>query len=83
MTTFELGFRKYAQECGLSKEQTAHILKRAADHPAVEEMFKQLPTETQEAKPEDMDNLSDLVNQDKIDQQMKQASRLLADILCV
>jgi hypothetical protein len=82
MTSFEVGFRKYAQECGLSKEQTAHILKRAADHPAVESMFKQLPVEDMQSQPEELDNLSELVNQDKIDQQMKQASRLLESILC-
>lgn len=82
MTSFEVGFRKYAQECGLSKEQTAHILKRAADHPAVEEMFKKLPAEEIQEQPEELDNLSELVNQDNIDQQMKQASRYLENILC-
>ena len=74
MTAFETGFMKYAEECGLSNYEAAHILKRASDHPGTQEMFKQLPEEEETSKhsSRDLELLSELLKQDYIDQQMNQ-----------
>jgi hypothetical protein len=70
MTSFEAGFIKYAEECGLSNEQAAYILKRAADHPDTQELFKELP-HTEEESGEDLDNLKDMLSLDELDKQMQ------------
>lgn len=70
MTAFEAGFIKYAQECGLSNEKAAHMLKRATEYPGTQEMFKQLPHREEEQDPGALDMLTNLVKQDLIDQHM-------------
>jgi hypothetical protein len=67
MTSFEAGFIKYAKECGLPDAQVAHILKRAADHPAVQEIFKNLEGDD---SPEETEDLNDLWQQEAVDKQM-------------
>ena len=74
MTAFEAGFIKYAQECGLSANEAAHILKRAADYPGTQELFKKLP-DGQEEHPDDMDTLSNMLKQELIDEHMNNSVR--------
>lgn len=76
MTSFEVGFIKYAEECGLSNERIAHILKRAADYPEVSSLFKQLP-EAGEESPEHLDDMNNLMQQDLIDRQMLEDAQKL------
>jgi hypothetical protein len=76
MTSFEVGFIKYAEECGLSNERIAHILKRAADYPEVSSLFKQLP-EAEEESPEHLDDMNNLMQQDLIDRQMLEDAQKL------
>ena len=78
MTSFQLGFIKYAEECGLSSCQAAHMLKRSEDHPAVQDMFKNLPgSEPEQQSPEDLDLLNNMLQQDLIDQQLQQKAKAL------
>lgn len=78
MTSFEAGFVKYARECGLADDKTAHILKRAMDHPAAEGMFRSLPEEEeQQNSPEDMEMLAQLLKQELIDKQMSGQTRTI------
>lgn len=69
MTSFEQGIVKHAKECRLSDEKIAYILKRAMDHPASQRMLKQLPTG--EEPSEDTEQLSHLLAQHHIDEQMQ------------
>ena len=73
MTCFEAGFVKYAQEYGLSEEEAARILKRALEYPAAHDMFKSLPEEGEDAQhtPDTLEALSEMLNQEKIDQEMR------------
>ena len=70
MTSFEAGFIKYAQECGLSDEEAAHTLKRAMEYPGTQQMFKQLPEEDDVQQPEDLETLKQLLHQELIDKNM-------------
>lgn len=70
MTCFEVGFTKYAQECGLSEKEAAHILKRALDYPAAEQMFRELPTEEEQHAPEEVETLADMLKQQAIHHQL-------------
>jgi DNA topoisomerase IB len=76
MTSFEVGFIKYAEECGLSDERIAHILKRAADYPEVSNLFKQLP-EAGEESAEQLDEMNNLMQQDLVDRQMSEDAQKL------
>lgn len=69
MTSFELGFMKYAQECGLSSNQAAHILQRTLDHPGSHEMFSKSAEETNYTS-DDLDVLSGLVAHAELDEEM-------------
>lgn len=71
MTSFEAGFLKYARECGLSNNQTTHILKRAMDYPGAKSMFHQLPTDETQDTPEDLEALKELLKQELIYRQMQ------------
>jgi hypothetical protein len=75
MHAFEAGFKKYAEECGLSEKKTAHILKRALEHPGTQEMFKQLPTQRDNQSPEDLDALANLMHQDSMDKRYNEVSK--------
>ena len=55
--------------CGLPEAQAAHMLKRAADHPNAQQLFKSLPTEQVEPD-EDLEALTHLMHQDNVDSQM-------------
>jgi hypothetical protein len=74
MTAFEAGFIKYAQECGLSNDEAAHILKRAIDYPGTQDLFKQMP-KGQEEHPDEMDSLANLLKQELIDEHMNNSAR--------
>lgn len=77
MTSFEAGFIKYAEECGLAPEAAAHVFKRAMEHPAAQNMFKELPEDQNESH-EDISVLAELLKQDLIDQQMTAGSKQIA-----
>jgi hypothetical protein len=78
MTSFEAGFIKYARECGLSDDKTAHILKRAMDYPGAGGMFHTLPEEEEEQNsPEDLEMLTQLLKQELIDKQMSGETRTI------
>jgi hypothetical protein len=69
MTSFEVGFLKYAEECGLSDDQAAHILKRALDYPGTADMFKTLPQKESTDSPEDLAVLANMLKQELVDKQ--------------
>jgi len=75
MTSFEAGFKQYAEECGLSEKKAAHILKRALDHPGTSEMFKHLPDQDDTQNPADLDALANLVQQDSADKYYSEISK--------
>lgn len=77
MTSFEAGFIKYALEYGLSEQQAVHTLKRAAEYPGSEHIFKQLPQESaeHEQSPEDLDVLSNLLKEEFMHSQMSGAKQ--------
>jgi hypothetical protein len=70
MLSFETGFLKYAQECGLSEKEAAHILKRASEYPAAAELFRTLPQEDEQHSPEELETLADMLKQKFIDSQL-------------
>lgn len=69
MTSFNLGFIDHAISCGLPEAQAVHMLKRAADHPSAQQLFKSLPNE-QVQPDEDLEALTHLMHQDNVDSQM-------------
>jgi hypothetical protein len=69
MTSFELGFIKYAQEYGLPRTQADYILQRAMDHPVSRETYIKEAEETDYTS-EDLDNLSCLVALAEFDEEM-------------
>lgn len=75
MTSFEAGFVKYAEECGLSDQKTAHILKRAMEHPGVQNMFKVLPEEVETQSPHNLASLGELLKQHLIDEDMGRTTK--------
>lgn len=75
MTAFEAGFVKYAQECGLSYERAAHMMKRSGEHPGAAQLFRQLPQAEEEEQPGHLDVLANMLKQDLIDQHMGEESR--------
>lgn len=75
MTSFEVGFKKYAEEYGLSEKTAAHILKRALDHPETAEIFRQLPADKVNPDSDDLDSLANLMRQDSIDNHYSQVSK--------
>lgn len=77
MTSFEVGFIKYATEYGLSDTHAAHILKRALDHSEVQSIFKTLP-HTEQEPGEDLDELQNMLGLDTIDRQMNIAGQKLS-----
>jgi hypothetical protein len=77
MTSFEAGFIKCAFEHGLSEQQAVHALKRAAEYPGSEHLFKQLPEEHEqpEQSPGDLDVLSNLLKEELMHGQMSAAKQ--------
>lgn len=71
MTSFELGFIKYAQECGLPNPQAVHMLKRALDYPGSQETYIKSAEETNYTA-DDLDVLSGLVAHAELDMEMSQ-----------
>ncbi len=73
MTSFEVGFIKYAEECGLSETQATHMFKRAMEYPPAQQMFKELPAEQPmpPQMPQGLGDLAALVKQHFIDQQFQ------------
>jgi hypothetical protein len=69
MTSFDAGFVKCAEECGVSFKEALHMLKRAMEYPGTEHMFKYLD-DTQGHSPEDLAALAEMFKQDLIDQNM-------------
>jgi hypothetical protein len=86
MDLVKLGFLKYASECGVSEPQALHLWKRALDYPGTEQVFKNLntsspplessPTPVQE-NPEDLDMLSKLMEQEKVNTELQQIKQQL------
>ena len=74
MTSFEAGFIKYAEECGLSLEKTTHIFKRAMDHPDALAMFKAMPEEEPQV-PGNLEALSNLLQQQLVHDDMEGAAK--------
>lgn len=77
MTSFEAGFKKYSEECGLSQEKAAHILKRALSHPEAQQMFKELPDQENNQSPDELDTLTNLMHQDSVDNHYSEAAKKL------
>jgi hypothetical protein len=75
MTSFELGFLKYAQECGLSLDRATRMLKRSSEYPGTTQMFKNLPKQEEDSEPGQLDVLANLLKQDLIDQHMGEETR--------
>jgi len=76
MTSFELGFIKYAQEQGLPRTQADYILQRAMDHPTSRETYIKEAEETNYTS-NDLDNLSCLVALAAFDEEMSRCSATL------
>jgi hypothetical protein len=76
MTSFEAGFIKYAEECGLSYEKTVYTFKRAMEHPAALAMFKELPEEEEAPQvPGNLEALSSLLQQQLVHDDMEGAAK--------
>jgi hypothetical protein len=75
MTSFELGFKKYAEECGLSEKKAAHIFKRSLDHPEAAEMLAHLPKCADVQRFEDLDTLANLLHQNSVDDHYSQIAK--------
>ena len=74
MTAFEAGFIKEASEYGLSKHQTAHILKRALEYDEAHGIFKSLPENQEEQEDSsELAELAEMLRQDFIDKHMSAA----------
>ena len=84
MNLIKLGFLKYANECGVPESQALHLWKRAADYPGSEEVFKNLSMPTTptanpavEQSPADLEVLSKLMEQEKVDAEMQKMKQQL------
>lgn len=75
MTSFEAGFVKYAEECGLPAQQVAHIFKRAMEHPEAQAMFKDLAEESPHQAPGNLAALGDLLKQHFVHDDMEMAAK--------
>ena len=75
MTAFELGFIKYAQECGLPASQVTHMLKRAADHPDISSIL--VKEAGVDETSEQLSALTDIYEQNNIDLSMQQLKQQL------
>ena len=75
MTSFEAGFAKYAEECGLPNQRVAHIFKRAMEHPGAQALFKDLPEEDSSQSPTNLEALTDLLKQHTVHADMDAASK--------
>jgi len=75
MDHFKAGFLKYATECGVPENRALHLWKRALAYPGTEEVFKNLnipSTPAQSENPEELDALSKLMEQEKINAELQQ-----------
>lgn len=75
MDHLKAGFLKYATECGVPENRALHLWKRALAYPGTEEVFKNLnisPTPAQNENPEDLEALSKLMEQEKINTELQQ-----------
>lgn len=80
MDHFKAGFLKYATEIGVPENQALHLWKRALDYPGTEEVFKKLDIPTvpqQEQDPEELETLSRLMEQEKVNQELQQIKQQL------
>lgn len=80
MDHFKAGFLKYATECGVPENRALHLWKRALAYPGTEEVFKNLDIPTapaQEQNPEELEALSRLMEQEKIDLELQQIKKQL------
>jgi hypothetical protein len=75
MTSFEAGFVKYAEELGLSDKEAVLAFKRAMEHPEAAHFLKGLDTHTGSESPQKLAALSELMYQQKIDDEMTQAAK--------
>jgi hypothetical protein len=75
MTSFEAGFVKYANECGLPDWQAAYMFKRAMTHPGAQAMFKELDAEEPAQSPSSLSALSDLLQQHLVHDEMGEAAK--------
>jgi len=75
MTSFEAGFFKCAEECGLPNQQAAHIFKRAMEYPGAKHMFKDLDEEPQAQSPDNLAALSALLKQHLLHSDMEIAAK--------
>jgi len=75
MNSFEAGFIKYAEECGLSEQQGVHILKRAMEYPGAQAMFKDLDEEQHNQSPDNLAALTDLLKQHLVHSDMETAAK--------
>jgi hypothetical protein len=74
MTAFEAGFITYANEYGLSTEQTAHIYKRAMEHSEAGKLFETFPTEKTN-DPTTVGILANMLKHEIIDDRMRAAKK--------
>jgi hypothetical protein len=77
MDHFKAGFLKYATECGVPENRALHLWKRALAYPGTEGVFKNLNISTsntpeQAQTPEELDSLSKLMEQEKINAELQQ-----------
>jgi hypothetical protein len=83
MDHFKAGFLKYATECGVPENRALHLWKRALAYPGTEEVFKNLdiPTTpaapTTQENPEDLEAISRLMEQEKINMELQQIRKQL------
>jgi hypothetical protein len=75
MDTFETGFLSFATETGLSHKEATQLWKRANEYPGSAEVFKKLDIPATEAQEnighEELSNLSKLMEQEKIQQELQ------------
>lgn len=80
MDHFKAGFLKYATECGVPENRALHLWKRALAYPGTEEVFKKLDIPTapqQEQNPEELETLTRLMEQEKVNQELQQIKQQL------
>lgn len=70
MTFLELGFKEYAKECRLPEKQAAYMFNRAAEHP---QFLKIIQDSYVVKESEDISFASNLVHQDSLDRDIRQA----------
>jgi hypothetical protein len=80
MDHFKAGFLKYATECGVPENRALHLWKRALAYPGTEGVFKNLDiptTATPQENPEDLEAISRLMEQEKINAELQQIKKQL------